>query len=276
MHRFFIITFLCLFSAVSCTKPRSDDGEGVTPPTQSGEFTTDCGTVVGGVSRNPVNASNGTRVTVTGAAAHNAVTINRNGTQQIVKLRALSDSVSSSISSEATNIISDFTGDATLFTDDCSTTLGNGTGAIVGDLIRDNGVSLTERLLKRGAANVQANGTCSDTQVSSCYSALLDQNIQPPAQNVVSNFIWRPETTSDGWLAVLLDPAGATIFVNGDRLVDVGPSEGRGTTGRTNKPGCAFGSNVQVQVFNSSGAIIPFPNGESTYVIPDGCQSASF
>ena len=92
---------------------------------------------------------------------------------------------------------------------------------------------------------------------------------------VVSNFLWKPKSERDGSLVVLLSPANARITVNGERLTDFGPSNGRGTTARAQKSGCAFGR-ATVEVTDAQGLPILFPGNKTKFIIENGCDRVQF
>ena len=92
---------------------------------------------------------------------------------------------------------------------------------------------------------------------------------------MVSNFLWKPEADKDGKLVVLLNPYDATIYVNGEKLENTGPSNGRGTTARGKKPGCQYGR-ATVKVVEDTGLAVKFPDGNLSYTIANGCKRVEF
>ena len=103
--------------------------------------------------------------------------------------------------------------------------------------------------------------------IGACYQALLDTSA-PVAR--VSNFLWKPVSERDGNLVVLYNPGNTTVVVNGVTLTNTGPSNGRAVTARASRSGGSFGTNIRVQIFDSLGRALQFPNGQSTLIIADG------
>jgi hypothetical protein len=101
----------------------------------------------------------------------------------------------------------------------------------------------------------------------------------PVSTLVIDDFLWKPVSDSDGKLAVLVNPFGARIDVNGaisETLRPIGPGNGRGSTGRGSFPGCAFGNNVTVEVFDRTGARIRLKDGRDFITVPFGCSRFEF
>jgi hypothetical protein len=274
-----LISFLIItFSA--CTNSSSDDvnfggGGGSSGSTISGDFRTNCGTVVGNSLRNPPSTGDGVEVRVVNAAGNNTVIVERDGGRQLIKLRALSSSVNSVTSSRAISIIDRFSGPAILFTNNCAITTAGGGQGVVGEIFNLRGESLTESLINQRAAIIDGTGNCQESLVAGCYNALLDTS-RPPEGAVVSNFLWKPQAERDNNLVVLLNPGNATIVVNGETLAPSGPSNGRGTTARGNRPGGAYGSNIRLEAFDSSGRALIFPGNQSFFIIENGSQRVQF
>lgn len=276
--------FFTLLFAVGCTNSSSDDvtvgpgsGSGSSGSEGTREFMTECGTVVNGSVQNPVQEENGEVVTIDAAASNNVVIIERGQGRQLVQLRALADSVSSFQSQRAFDIIGRFRGQALLYTDGCETTVQGGGLGIVGHLFSlGSGESLDEALVVGNAAEVTGSGSCSEALIAGCYQSLKD-SVVPETGAAVSNFLWKPVSERDGNLVVLLNPGGATIVVNGSlTLTNTGPSNGRGTTARANRPGGAFGSNVRVEAFDSQGRPLVFPGGATSFTIANGSSRVEF
>lgn len=274
MLRLTVLVLLIGLSFIGCQKSAGGGEETgrVLPDT---EFNSDCGTVIGGQVVNPVQSRQGTAVIVTDIVGPSTVRVLRGNEEQTIQLRGLRTSIDSRLDTQAREVLRNMLGDAVLFTSGCS----ESTGGVsqVGQLYRPNGVSFSERLIRRGFAEVRASGRCGEAQVAGCYIALREQNRPEPtpAGNTISNFLWDP-TGNDGNLVVYLNPANAQVVVNNDPFVNTGPSNGRQTTARTNKPGCAFGVGVQVQVFDSAGDLLQFPGGSTIFTITDGCERLEF
>lgn len=100
--------------------------------------------------------------------------------------------------------------------------------------------------------------------------------------SVVTSFLWKPESESDGKLAVLANVPGASVSVYGDIAEDLrntGPSNGFALTARGTYAGCAYGDGVRVEFRDASGALVPvlFDGIEGDFIsIEKGCDRVSF
>lgn len=91
----------------------------------------------------------------------------------------------------------------------------------------------------------------------------------------INTFLWKPESERNGRLVVLIDPVGIRIEVTGlvsETLVDSGPSNGRGTTGRGNFSGCSFGNDVKVEFFDGKNRRVTLASGARAVTVPRGCD----
>lgn len=272
-----LIVSLSIF-ILSCTRDTSRDA-----PDSEFNYRTDCGVVYNETLENPINRSLGMEGTIEPISG-NTVLWSNDGEQFAIKLHGLGP-VSGELRTKATRILSDLSQSKGVFYEaqkDCLATNSSGSTFKVGSVLSINGTSYAEELISRGAANVILD-SCAGDEVSECMLALEDQassNIPDDSDldtsDRVSNFLWKPSSERDGNLVILLDPAGALVFVDGERLIDFGPSNERGTTARANKSGADFGTNIVVQVRDSAGEPILFPDGESSYTIADGASRVEF
>jgi hypothetical protein len=276
---------LAFLFLVGCTKSKSDgDSEnnadtGSDDPASniSIDLSSDCGTVVSGQVLNPPPLSSAVEVQVTQVVSHNVVIVQRPQGSQVVRILGLADNISSLKAQRGRSQLSALLGSAILVTDDCPATFGGGGQGINGQLFTASlGVSFAERLLSQNGGEADTGSTaCGTNLLSSCYQALVDQ-APPLVGATVSNFLWKPVAERDGNLVILLSPANASVFANGEALVNFGPSNGRGTTARANKPGCAFGANAKVEAFDSQGRPLVFPGGATSFTIANGCNRVEF
>ena len=117
------------------------------------------------------------------------------------------------------------------------------------------------------------------TDLEATRRAALEEDAEgqlPETGAVVSSFIWKPVSERDGNLVVLIRPFAAEIIAGGVVLSNTGPSNGFSQTSRANRPGCAFGANVPVQAKDRQGRFLVWPNGDTTYTIPNGCNREEF
>jgi len=279
---FFLALMICFALLLSgCTKSTSEsDSDQDSAPEQAQQDTTqilsDCGIIADGIIANPVDSGLGQEVRITGVVNHHAVIVRRDQGDQLIKLRGLKEDIPQYKKNAAITQLNRMRGAAYLFSDGCPYNSASTGQGIVGDLVlvSDN-ESFIETLLNIGAAEPSPEGVCGEAETFPCHQALAE-NATPITGATVTNFLWKPVSERDGNLAILLSPARASIFANGESLVDFGPSNGRGTTGRANKPGCAFGANVIVEAFDSQGRPLVFPDGATSYTIANGCSRVEF
>lgn len=122
-------------------------------------------------------------------------------------------------------------------------------------------------------------GASSDTSGSSSSTASSGPSASSVSSQHISDFLWKPASERNGNLVVLVNPSRVEIVVTGsisESLDDSGPSNGRGTTGRSNFSGCSFGDNITVEFFDTSGRRILVADGRSAVRIPRGCDRFEF
>ena len=109
-----------------------------------------------------------------------------------------------------------------------------------------------------------------------CYEALAPDGPAVSSQ-VVSDFLWKPNSDSDGNLVVLLKPSStAKVTVNGEEGRDGGVGNGGRAHARFNKPGCAYGPVATVKAYNSNDELLTWPNGASEYTVSTPCSRVEF
>lgn len=99
------------------------------------------------------------------------------------------------------------------------------------------------------------------------------------SSQVIDDFLWKPQSERNGNLVVLVNPSNVRIDVTGvisETLTDSGPSNGRGTTGRSIFSGFQFGDNVRVEFFDSNNRRIRVANGDDFVTIPQGRDRFEF
>ena len=158
---------------------------------------------------------------------------------------------------------------------DCVVQVPGGGRAYIASIVFEDGTVLAEKLLKLDYLTTD-EPTCVNESIVSCYSSIKGTEFGTIAgDQVVSNFLWKPEADKDGKLVVLLNPYNATIYVNGEKLENTGPSNGRGTTARGKKPGCQYGR-ATIKVVEDTGLAVKFPDGNLSYTIANGCKRVEF
>ena len=271
---FVILTAATLLTAVTaCTKEDSDDN-GISNPGSGGEnpksaFQTNCGTVIGGSLENPASPSDGFRSAVTVLGA-NLLSVNLPSGPLLVKLHGLG-TPSDDVAASAQVILKSLATQEGIFIpadSECTTGSGKDSGAL-GQIFTVSGESYSEALLSRGLAEVRKD-PCGGELIHTCYKA-LDDDASKKFAGEIGRLLWKPVADSDGRLAVHTEPYGASVKVNGELGTNQGAGNGYGSLARFPKAGCAYGGNVQVQVFNEKGAAYTF-NGATTITIPNGCN----
>jgi hypothetical protein len=269
------LALLTLLSA--CTKTGEDEQGSPTTgggsgPKVSGAFATNCGTVVNGKLKNPASAGDGFRspIKVMGA---NLLSITLPTGPLMVKLHGLSAPSSSSKASAAQSTLEGLAAlEDGIFIpadSDCTARLGNGSQGAFGQVFTASGRSYSELLVEQGLAQVSSDA-CGGELLTPCYKA-LQENSDKKVAGEIGRLLWKPISDSTGKLAVHTGPFGVTVKVSGEEGKAQGGGNGYGDLARFSKPGCGYGANVQVQVFNSQGAAYTF-NGSTTITIPNGCQ----
>lgn len=268
-----LLISLIVFSA--CSDSSSSGSSTPTPSGAISEFTSDCGTVVFGDLQNPVNADRGELVDVS-VVDSNVFIITSELGSKLVALHSLKQ-VPGYLHQAAMNLLEGLATEQAVFfqaSEDCVITApGGGTGT-AGQLVSVSGRNYSEELIKAGFASINTLGSCSSNMITGCYQSLAESSVQLGAS--ISNFLWKPQSDSDGSLVILFNPANASVVVNGELLRPTGASNGRGTTARGDRSGCAYGAGSVVQAYDASGRVLVFPGGAQTFTIADGCQRVEF
>ncbi len=261
-----------------------DNGPGIA-------FASLCGAVIDGTLFNPIASADLEPVTVevlqpdtviirrtAGIDAGNAQLVklhgvSRSGVQQNFLLQAGIDLIRQLTASGAFFVRAGNVIDSLGVGTPCELSFDGGGLGTAGQLFSPAGENVNEALLREGAV-LPRTDACGSELLQTCY-----QSIQPNEQfstQTIRNFLWKPVSERDGNLVVLVDPVGITVIVNGEPLPDFGPSNGRGTTARANRPGGAFGGNITVTFVDSQGRTVVLSNGERSVNIPNGAQRVEF
>ena len=273
-----VMASLALLSVLTgCTKSGSGGEASSDAGTDSKTATTACGVVFNGRLQNPVDLADGQLVTVLDVLSSNLVAVSGDSgkTRTVVKLQGVDSSTTTSKDAQAVEAIRSLTSGGAYFykaTPDCNT----GTSGTIGTLLSKGGSSVNEEVIKRGFAPADTNDACNGELLGSCFQALDEStDDEQTSSNVGCGFLWKPVSDKDGSLAVLVDECSVRVFVNGEELEQAGAGNGRCTTARGTKPGCAYGQ-ATVEIFDSfTGLPYVFKNGKTKLSV-NGCQRFEF
>ena len=310
LRRIFVLPLvLGLFLGLAaCSQGSDSDDDSSTGATDQGvdqmdmgpgfSFSSRCGAVIDGLLVNPVPSASLEEVNVE-VLRHDILIITRllgieAGNRQLVKIHGVSsEGLREFQKTKAENIVRDMTSGGAFFAkassalpvpdpetgqlpELCETSFPGGGMGTVGQLFSRDGQNIAEVLLEEGAA-VGVSEVCNSSLLLGCYSSIEPREEFSP--QIISNFLWKPVSERDGGLVVLVDPVGITVVVSGavsETLVDFGPSNGRGTTARSSRPGGAFGGNITVTFFDSEGRVVLLANGERQVIVPNGSERLEF
>lgn len=277
---------LCAVMLTSCSDSSSnDDGDN----TQTGEsadgteLRSDCGVVRNGstapVVVNPISSSAGEQVSVVSIQDSTHVVVQRAGGPQLIKLHGVLPPASGeSLARSTLNQLATEPAILIEVGDSCPITSAGGTG-IAGYLFTVSGKSYIEEIIKSGVAlTIDSGDVCGASLVSPCYQA-LEETFKPKMLGQITDFLWKPKAESDynkGSLVIHASPCNATVAVNGERLLDFGPGNGRCNTSRAFKPGCAFGNDVKVEIFDNASGLPYSHEGQPFIIVPRGCDRFEF
>jgi hypothetical protein len=271
---------LTILVFVSCTGNSGNDSSDGSPSSPaapgpgSRDFSSDCGTVVQERLVNPASSGNAILASAR-VAGPNALIVSLPSGEQLVKLHNIQASNESSRDNGAISTLASLTSsDVWYFPSslNCSVNLPGGGQGVTGQFFTQQGVNLSERLIELGRVNV-AQDPCGGNLTNSCYQALLEES-RSQIGGQVSNFLWKPQGENNKNVAVLFNPAGSVV-VNGESFAFTGASNGRATTARGSKPGCAYGNNIRLELRDSEGRRLVGPNGDDV-IVPSGCSRFEF
>jgi len=252
-----------------CTKSESDAGE-----QRSGgngrSFTVDCGIVLNGDMRNPVTADEGMEVRAQVADANVLVVEPTSGGQpQLIKLQGIGQGDEYSRKASMMLLRSITSGRLYYYPagEGCIADVPGGR-ATVGSLVTSDGRSVAEELARTGLVPVSSNDVCGGDEIEGCLVAL--QETDELTAGELTEFLWKPESDSDGNLAVHTGPSNTIVTVNGETGENQGGGNGFGSLARFSRNGCAY-SQPSIKVMNKDG--IPYTiAGQTTFTVSDPCQ----
>ena len=241
-----------------------------------------CGTVSGGDLQNPV--SKAVPVEVVAVASSNSLIIRETSVPAqgniLVKLHGLQ--AATTRASQAVSLLKTLASGGAYFIpagENCNSTVEGGGLAQSGQLFTLDGKNYTEELLTRGLGGaIESTGTCNESSVASCYSAMKEANAIKSAGEI-TDFLWKPAAESPynrGNPVIHANPCNATVYVNGNALIEFGPGNGRCNTSRMFSSCSSFGTNIKVEIIDNETGL-PYFNGPDPFVIvPNGCSRYEF
>lgn len=276
-----ICIVVAMLVSAACSGGGDDASSGDNGLKTEGVFATDCGIYSGGDLLNPVDSADGQLVDIVSVADVGVMVVRGSAGDFLVKLPGVSSEGSrrESALQKLQQLAS--SGKAVYFPaeEGCTVSVSGGATAFVGQLFTLSGLSYVEELIKSGYITSSGGGSsCGQAETAVCYNALVDSHAKKSAGQI-TDFLWKPRAESPynkGMPVIHVNPCNATVYVNGDKLLDYGEGNGRCNTSRMLKSCSSFGSNVRVEIIdNETGA--PYYHGDKPYVIvPNGCSRYEF
>lgn len=239
------------------------------------QITTNCGVVQGDSVSSTVSSEDGIPIRVQTVSGTNQVIYyeenDPEATLRLLKLQGISGAETGE-SNFAIQFLEENTGGRLylfLADDDCEAVVDGGGIANVGTLVNSAGISINEELIRSGFVAVEQSDLCKIEQISSCLNALKESS--PITAGELDELLWKPNSDSDGRLAVHSGPSNTTVIVNGEVGMNQGGGNGYGSLARFSQSGCNYGS-ARVQVIDGNSGLPYSVNGSATLVIPNGCQ----
>lgn len=265
----FVVITISSSLLVGCTKSESDAGE----QRSAGDgrsFTVDCGVVFNGDVTNPVSADEGIEVRAEVADA-NVLVIEpvAGGQPQLIKLHGIGQGDEHSRNASMMLLRSITSGKLYYYPagEGCTADVPGGR-ATVGSLITSDGRSVAEELARTGLVPISNNDICGGGEIESCLVAL--QETDELTAGELSEFLWKPESDSDGNLAIHTGPSNTIVVVNGETGENQGGGNGFGSLARFSRNGCAY-QGPSIRVMNKDG--IPYTvAGQTSFTVSDPCQ----
>lgn len=266
---------LLALTVTGCTK--EDDGSSGSSSSASSAtantkpFTTDCGTVIDSALVNPVKKNDGILGKVSVAGPNLLVMTTEKDGDFLVKLHSLGIPYSDTEQAGAERLLEDLAKEDAYFfkaSEECTTSLEQGQTGYIGQIFTASGKSYSETLLKKAYGKTSGD-PCGGSLLTSCYRALQD-DAEASTAGELEAFLWKPVSDSNGKLAIHSSPSDTVIKIGSETGTTQGGGNGYAQLARFSKPGCAYGKNVQVKVYNSKGASYRI-NGNDYLTIPDGC-----
>ena len=260
-----------LVALVGCGVP-VEEQEQLSSSATVREFSPQCGVIADGERKSTVSADEATEVQITGVTGGNQVVVLMpEGETVLIKLHGIGEA-SGPRAQQAINTLSSLaTGTQSLFRAGatCDVATPTGSRGLVGQLFTKEGMSLSEAMAQSGLVEATIDEPCASAEYSNCL-AQLGEKAQVTAGELTA-FLWKPESDSDGHLAIHTGPYGTEVIVNGERGRNQGPGNGYGSLARFSKGGCAYAA-PRIQVVNSYSGLPYTVGGKSTFTLSSPCE----
>ena len=259
----------------------SSDGEETEPRSElAPDFVSDCGVVQNALVVNPINSGVGEAVTIVSVVDSTHLIVQRAQGPQLIQLHGVLPPESGEPLARTT--LNQLAAEPAVLFEvgaSCPITGPGGSVGIAGDLFTASGKSYIEEIIKAGVAlTLQPDGVCFAGLRTACFTGLED-TYRPRTMGEITDFLWKPAADSSynpGSMVIHAGPCNATVSVNGQVLRDYGPGNGRCNTSRAFQPGCAFGTNVKVEIVDNDTGLPYTHNGEPFVTVPNGCNRFEF
>lgn len=271
-----ILSTLCC--VVGCTQSPSapNSTSSTTNLDRSTNSVTNCGGIKNGSLVSSISANDGVPVYVEAVLSANSLGVqklNSDGTKAgaaLYKVFGISSSTEDT-NGLVQNFLSQYIGGVLYMVEpfkmSCVGALKQGGVAPEAQFITAEGRSITEILVERGLIAIDQNGSCGESAIAGCYKSLLGTSTE--SGGVLTEFLWKPVSDSNGHLAIHSSPGDTTVIVNGETGRNQGGGNGFDSLARFSKAGCSY-ANPQIQVLDSSGLPLTV-NGKTSFTVANPC-----
>jgi len=274
------IFVISLILILGCTKAPSSNSNGGSTDAIPESASVRCGVFTADKFEPSVPFDNAEAVYVEALGA-DLVSITRTtgeeaGNKQLVKLQGITASgLSSGKLVRAKQTIDAEVGFGALFLpagDSCTLSLPSGGKGVYGQIFTADHRSLSEILVSKGLAFPEA-GVCGGDELAGCYAGIEAQ--EEISDQVLTHFLWKPVSESNGKLVILHDGFGVNVSIEGAVSsmagTDDGGSNGYAATIRYPYPGCAYGSPT-LRFYDQLDRVVALNNGQTSLKISNGCE----
>ena len=213
-----LVIFLVLFVSCSGSNSSDDAGNDVgSVGSDNSGLSTSCGVISDNVLRNPIASSRGKLVTIVSVLDSNAVIVNDNGQEILVKLQGIGNTdgfVNTAVESLYRGLSNER---LYLFRagENCLASVIGNEMAVVGAIVTESGKSFAEQAIARKYAGVIEDiGACGETSLASCFEIIKNTNVHHafgpviPCESMPAHVRYRSsDTLCNGNASVTVDNA---------------------------------------------------------------------